>query len=202
MKRVSESQVLISVVCLALLIAGALLPMPAAAGGESRLVFRNVNIFDGRTNKLHSNRHVLVEGNLIQAVSADPIDAGDAKVIEGDGRTLMPGLIDGHAHIMINAHFDEVERNMDPMDLSIRSVKVVERFLMDGFTTVRDMGGPLFATRRSVEEGLIPGPRLYPSGAFLSQTSGHGDFRDRADAGFSPKDPGTCRILSAWVSAR
>jgi imidazolonepropionase-like amidohydrolase len=61
---------------------------------------------------------------------------------------------------------------------------------MDGFTSVRKMGGPLFAVRRSIDSGLIIGPRLYPSGAFISQTSGHGDFRDRGDPGFSPNDAG------------
>ena len=61
----------------------------------------------------------------------------------------------------------------------------MERFLLDGFTSVRDMGGPAFAVQRSIDQGLIKGPRVYPSGAFISQTSGHGDFRDRADGGFT-----------------
>jgi imidazolonepropionase-like amidohydrolase len=67
---------------------------------------------------------------------------------------------------------------------------VMKRYLADGFTTVRDMGGPTFGLARALDSGRVVGPRLYPSGAFISQTSGHGDFRDRADPGFSINDAG------------
>ncbi len=153
-------------------------------------LFKNVNIFNGTENKLYQNHHVLVEGNLIKTISAQPIPADSAEVIDGNGKTLMPGLIDGHAHVMINAHFNTVEKDMDLGDLNIRAVRVMKRFLMDGFTSVRDMGGPTFALKRNIDNGRIPGPRLYPSGGFISQTSGHGDFRDRADGGFSIHDAG------------
>jgi len=156
----------------------------------SQILFNNVNIFNGTEDKLYQNHHVLVEGNLIKTVSAQPIPADSAEVIDGSGKTLMPGLIDGHAHVMINAHFNTVEKDMDLGDLNIRAVRVMKRFLMDGFTSVRDMGGPAFALKRNIDNGRIPGPRLYPSGGFISQTSGHGDFRDRADGGFSIHDAG------------
>jgi imidazolonepropionase-like amidohydrolase len=162
----------------------------SAAEESSGVLIRNVNVFDGKNNKLHPKMNVLIEGNIIKVVSQAAMPAPGATVIEGDGRTLMPGLIDGHAHIMVNADYNDVERNMDAYDLGIRSIRVVENFLMDGFTSVRDMGGPLFATKRAVDGGLFPGPRLYPSGAFISQTSGHGDFRDRADAGMNPESSG------------
>jgi imidazolonepropionase-like amidohydrolase len=128
---------------------------------------------------------VLVEGNLIKTISRSSIAAPGATVIDGGGRTLMPGLIDGHAHVMINGDYGAIETNMDLTDLAYRVVTVAERFLMDGFTSVRDMGGPAFGLQRNIDAGLVIGPRIYPSGAFISQTSGHGDFRDRADAGFS-----------------
>ena len=154
-------------------------------------LFKNVNIFNGTDDRLYENHSVLVEGNLIQSISAGEIKTnGNATVIDGKGRTLMPGLIDGHAHVMINAHFDTIEKDMDLGDINIRAVRVMERFLMDGFTSVRDMGGPAFALRRNIDSGRIPGPRLYPSGAFISQTSGHGDFRDRGDGGFAINEPG------------
>jgi imidazolonepropionase-like amidohydrolase len=156
----------------------------------TQTLFKNVNIFDGKSEKLAMGQNVLVEGNLIKQIGKSLKANADATVIEGNGKTLMPGLIDGHTHIMINSHFDTVEKDMDLGDLNIRAVRVVERFLMDGFTSVRDMGGPLFALKRNIDNGRIPGPRLYPSGAFISQTSGHGDFRDRADAGFSINDAG------------
>jgi imidazolonepropionase-like amidohydrolase len=102
----------------------------------------------------------------------------------------MSGLIDGHAHVMINANFNDVETNMDITDLSYRATLVMKRFLVDGFTSVRDAGGPAFGLRRNIDAGFIVGPRLYPSGAFISQTSGHGDFRERSDPGFSHNDAG------------
>ncbi len=153
-------------------------------------LINNVNIFDGINETLMQGASVLVEGKLIKEVSTDEIDAPNAVVIDGDGRTLMPGLIDGHAHVMINNDYGVIERDSDITDLSYNAVIVMERFLMDGFTSVRDMGGPAFGLARAVNSGLLIGPRLYPSGAFISQTSGHGDFRDRADPGFSYADAG------------
>jgi imidazolonepropionase-like amidohydrolase len=162
----------------------------AAEDSPPQTLFNNVNIFNGTEDRLYENHHVLIEGNLIKKISAESIDAAGATVINGAGRTLMPGLIDGHAHVMINAHFDTVEKNMDLGDLNLRAVRVMDRYLKDGFTSVRDMGGPAFALKRNIENGRFPGPRLYPSGGFVSQTSGHGDFRDRADGGFSIHDAG------------
>ena len=155
----------------------------------SQILFNNVRIFDGKSETLTSG-NVLVEGNLIKQVSAGTIRAAGATVIDGGGRTLMPGLIDGHAHVMINADFGAIETNMDLTDLAYRVTRVAERFLMDGFTAVRDMGGPAFGLQRNIDSGVVIGPRVYPSGAFISQTSGHGDFRDRSDAGFSYAIPG------------
>jgi imidazolonepropionase-like amidohydrolase len=160
------------------------------ADKADRTLITNVNVFDGRNEKLTMNANVLVEGELIKSVSTEPMKADGATVIDGGGRTLMPGLIDGHAHVMINNDFGPVERDYDLTDISYNAVIVMERFLMDGFTSVRDMGGPAFGLARAINSGRVVGPRLYPSGAFISQTSGHGDFRDRADAGFSPNDAG------------
>jgi imidazolonepropionase-like amidohydrolase len=171
----------------------AVLSLPVSAAETEALpqiLFKNVNIFNGTEDKLYQNHHVLVKGNKIERISSQPIQATGAEEIDGSGKTLMPGLIDGHAHVMINAHFDTVEKDMDLGDINLRSVRVMERFLMDGFTSVRDMGGPAFALKRNIENGRFPGPRLYPSGGFISQTSGHGDFRDRADGGFSIRDTG------------
>jgi imidazolonepropionase-like amidohydrolase len=155
-----------------------------------QILITNVNIFDGKSDKLAMDMSVLVEGNLIKQIGTNLTAGEGTTVINGGGRTLMPGFIDGHAHVMINAHFDTVEKDLDLTDLAINSVTVMERFLMDGFTTVRDMGGPAFGLARAIDSGRIAGPRLYPSGTFISQTSGHGDFRDRADPGFSPNDAG------------
>jgi imidazolonepropionase-like amidohydrolase len=166
-------------------------PAVAQEMPESKVLFTDVRIFDGKRNRLHDGMHVLVVGNKIARISAEPLAidrSANSKVINGDGRTLMPGLIDGHAHVMINANYSDVETNMDLTDITYRSIRVVERFLMDGFTAVRDMGGPTFGLQRNIDAGFVVGPRIYPSGAFISQTSGHGDFRERADAGFSIND--------------
>jgi imidazolonepropionase-like amidohydrolase len=184
----------------ALMFFGALISLgsfAAGGGGDNTAIslqvqpgttlFSNVNVFNGTENKLHKNMYVLVEGRSISKISPQEISGpSGVKTIDGTGKTLMPGLIDGHAHIMINAHFDSIERNMDLTDLAYRATLVSKRFLMDGFTSVRDMGGPAFGLMRNINDGHVIGPRIFPSGAFISQTSGHGDFRDRADAGFSP----------------
>jgi imidazolonepropionase-like amidohydrolase len=128
---------------------------------------------------------VLVDGKLITSIGQGLKAGPEATVIDGDGRTLMPGLIDGHAHVMINQNFAVIETNLDLTDISYNATIVMKRFLMDGFTTVRDMGGPTFGLARAIDQGRVIGSRLYPSGAFISQTSGHGDFRDRGDPGFS-----------------
>ena len=154
----------------------------------TQILIKNVNIFNGLDNKLTVG-NVLVEDNLIKAIGGNVSAGPDATVIDGGGRTLMPGMIDGHAHLMVNAHYDTVEKNLDITDLAYRAKAVAERFLLDGFTAVRDMGGPAFGLRRNIDAGLIHGPRVFPSGAFISQTSGHGDFRDRADVGFTTKTP-------------
>jgi imidazolonepropionase-like amidohydrolase len=149
--------------------------------GSARVLFTNVRIFDGKSEQLQSG-HVLVVGNVIAKVSAKPIEAGDnTTVIEGGGRTLMPGLIDGHAHLAIAASFADIENNFTAGDMHIRASVAARRSLDDGFTTVRDMGGMVFGLKRAIDQGVVPGPRIYPSGPFISQTSGHGDFRAMND---------------------
>ncbi|MEZ9653690.1 amidohydrolase family protein [Vibrio splendidus] len=162
----------------------------AFSANAASTLFTNVDIFNGTENKLYEDHHVLVEDNLIKQISASPIEAGEAEVIDGTGKTLMPGLIDGHAHVMINYNFGDIETNKDLTDISIHATQVAKRYLDDGFTTVRDMGGPPFGLTREIEAGNVVGPRIYPSGAFISQTSGHGDFRDRSDPGFTPNSVG------------
>ena len=171
---------------IALILCTLLMGVATAEEKVQQILFKNVNIFNGTSDKLITNQDVLVEGTTIKKIGAN-LSSDQAQVIMGKGKTLMPGLIDGHAHIMINDNFANIETNMDMVDISIRASIVCERFLMDGFTTVRDMGGPTFGVQRNIDNGLIVGPRLFPSGAFISQTSGHGDFRDRADAGFTPQ---------------
>jgi imidazolonepropionase-like amidohydrolase len=123
---------------------------------------------------------VLVKGNLIEVISTEPIEAAGAVVVEGEGRTLMPGLIDAHWHAML-ASVTPAESMGDVGYNNLVAADEAEATLMRGFTTVRDVGGPAFGLKRAIDEGLVAGPRIYPSGAMITATSGHGDFRQLTD---------------------
>ena len=156
---------------------------PGALATESDvIVIRNVNVFDGVNEELHKDQDVLIVGGIIQQLDDTAIDSPEgAQIIDGDGRTLMPGMIDVHTHLAITTALDDIHGNITPEENAIRSTVIARDFLVDGFTSVRDAGGNTFGLKKSIDSGLIPGPRIFPSGAFLSQTSGHGDFRTPAE---------------------
>jgi len=152
-------------------------PPPAQAASSPGLLFTNVRVFDG-SNVLAGTQNVLVEGNKITQISAQPIAAADGTVtIEGTGKTLMPGLIDAHVHIMFSSLSQVGLLTGDLAFVALSAAKEAERTLLRGYTTLRDMGGPVFGLKRGIDAGLAVGPRIYPSGAFISQSGGHGDFR-------------------------
>jgi imidazolonepropionase-like amidohydrolase len=154
-------------------------PLSTPDSGATTL-FRNVRIFDGRSATLSAPSNVLVKGGTIERISARPITAdasAKVRIIAADGRVLMPGLIDAHWHAFMAATSQIVLMTADPNYLQLLAARQAEATLMRGFTTVRDLGGPVFGLKRAVDEGVVVGPRIYPSGAFISQTSGHGDFR-------------------------
>lgn len=146
----------------------------------SVVLFRNVRIFDGKSATLSVPSNVLVRGNKIQKIStaATPVEPrpGTA-IIDAGGRVLMPGLIDAHWHAFMTATPQMLLMTADPSYLLLLAARQAEATLMRGFTTVRDLGGPVFGLKRAIDEDVMIGPRIYPSGAFISQTSGHGDFR-------------------------
>lgn len=154
----------------------AALPLLGAAGGEVAppvVLIRNVQLFDG-TGSARQPRNVRIIGNRIDAVSAGdiPVPAG-ATVIDGAGQTLMPGLTDAHWHM---AAVKGVPWMGSDDGLAVAMIlKDAERQLMRGFTTVRDTAGSVFGVKAAIDRGIVPGPRCYPSGAAISQTSGHGD---------------------------
>ena len=181
--------ILASLVLAIKLTAGLTAAVAAEDDAKPQILFTDVNVFDGKSDALVEGMSVLVEGNLITKIAKGDIETGDdAKVIDGGGRTLMPGLIDGHVHFMINDNYGTIETDRELTDMAYNSVIVADRALLDGFTAARDMGGPTFGLKRAIDAGLIPGPRIYPSGAFISQTSGHGDFRERGDTSYSIND--------------
>lgn len=213
--------------CLALAV-----PVIAADIPSEVTLFKNVNIFDGKSNNLLMGYDVLVVKNLIKKIDKNikigktyeiDVKTGGLKeivsggqmhslqghtnmvvtvyepekmvkkevkvnVIDGKGRTLMPGLIDAHWHSMfcfwpISKMFSE-----DFGYLSIAAGKAARETLLRGFTTVRDAGGNVFPVKKAADSGLIDGPRIYPSGPYIGQTSGHGDYRGPNDV---PENPGT-----------
>ena len=137
-------------------------------------LFTNVEIFDG-VNEERMAGNVLIEGNIIKQVSAEVINAPAATVIDGGGRTLMPGLIDMHSHLSIMEGMLEGRANFDQMAMGAMTGDVLRSYLDQGFTTTMDLGGNVLGIAKAVNLGRIPGPRIFPSGGFLSQTGGHGD---------------------------
>lgn len=141
------------------------------------ILFENVMVFDGVSPDLSPLTNVLVRDGKIAAISPDETADAGATVIDGEGRTLMPGLIDAHWHTML---IRGTPTNSIEGDVGYNNIAAADEAtdtLLRGFTTVRDVGGPSFGLKQAIDEGLIPGPRIYPSGAMITVTSGHGDFR-------------------------
>ena len=155
-------------------------PVFAQAPGKP-LLLANVRIFDGRQGSLVEGSGVLVSGNGIEALVPAAETVTDAEIIDCGGRVLMPGLIDSHWHAMLAAIPEMVALTADVPYVHLVAAREAERTLMRGFTTVRDVGGPSFPLKRAIDEGVLVGPRIFPSGAMVTQTSGHGDFRLRHD---------------------
>ncbi len=168
--------VLLGLACASTLVIDAQAPQPTG------VMIENVRIFNGTAAQLSAPSNVLVVGTTITSISVTPIvvPAGTAVTrIQGGGRTLMPGLIDNHAHLFMAASSEAALMAPTATVASLEATAIAEsrRMLLRGFTAARDVGGPVFGIKRSIDSGKSIGPRLYPSGAMISQTSGHGDFR-------------------------
>lgn len=145
------------------------------------VLIRNVSVWDGRADKATAKQNVLIEGEMITRIDSSAIDVADsAKVIDGGGRLLMPGIIDAHAHLALPLRPAELYKE-DPSYVTALSAKAAREMLMRGWTTMRDIGGPSQGLARAIDEGLLKGPRIYTSAMIISQTSGHGDHRALTD---------------------
>jgi imidazolonepropionase-like amidohydrolase len=147
------------------------------------VLFQNVRVFDGKSGTLSGPSNVLVRGNKIERISTAPIPtdrSAKTQIIDGGGRTLMPGLIDVHWHAML-IRVTPAESFGDVGYNNLVAGAEAEDTLMRGFTTVRDVGGPVFGLKHAIDNGTVVGPRIYPSGAVITVTSGHGDFRQLTD---------------------
>ncbi|CAH1651203.1 metal-dependent hydrolase family protein [Chelatococcus asaccharovorans] len=148
----------------------------------STILFQNADILDGRSDEALAGHHVLVENGEIREVSDKPIQSSSAVVIDLAGKTLMPGLIDCHVHVIATTTNLAVNAELPNTLVALRSAKIMRDMLMRGFTTVRDLGGAEYGLVQAIEEGLIEAPRLVICGKALSQTGGHTDYRGRYHA--------------------
>lgn len=163
-----------------------------APDAEPRLLITNARIFDGKADTLTQPSNVLIVGNTISSISTTTITPDGATVIDAAGRTLMPGLIDAHVHLTVGMLSPADIMRADAIYIGAVSTRFAEEILMRGFTSVRDMGGPAHGIKRAIDSGYVKGPRVWPCGAFISQSGGHGDFRSPQDM---PAPPGFASYL-------
>ena len=156
-----------------------------------QVLFKNVNVFDGKSKVLKNGVNVLVENNLIKEVSKSAAGTStNLRVIDGGSRTLMPGLIESHVHLNLQhmiGGYDTIEHR-DWQEIGAMAAFTAQSLLMDGFTTVRDCGTLQSGIRRAIDNELAIGPRIYASAAVISQTSGHGDFRLKGQRTLGSRD--------------
>ena len=167
----------------------------------SLTLFKNVHVLDVRAGRLLEDHQVLVKGDTIRELSGRPITTSAAQVIDGGGRTLMPGLIDCHVHVTFSATNLALLAQTPNTTLALRALPILRGMLRRGFTTVRDAGGADWALKQAIEDGMdgtVIGPRLFVSGPALSPTGGHGDFRPRSDR-LQPIGCGCLRLASTRV---
>ena len=146
------------------------------------IVFTNFRLFDGRSAALRAGLSLLVERDRIKAIEVGDVGAPEgARVIDCGGRTLMPGLIDAHWHTIFAGLAVSTLLSAEIGYIFLAASAEAERTLMRGFTTVRDLGGPAFALKQAIDDGLARGPRIFPSGAMITTTGGHGDLRPLSD---------------------
>jgi imidazolonepropionase-like amidohydrolase len=156
----------------------------------SPIAFTNVRVFDGKSTALAIGLRVVVEGQKIKSIelAEKPIGAG-FQIIDCGGRVMMPGLIDAHWHSMFAALPVSALLSADLGYVFLAAGAEAERTVMRGFTTIRDLGGPSFVLKQAIDDGLVAGPRIYPSGAMITTTGGHADLRPLSDLPRSPGGP-------------
>lgn len=159
----------------------------APAAADEPVLLTNLRLFDGHTAALRSGVSVLVQSNKITSIiPAGQSVAAARRTIDCGSRIVMPGLIDAHWHTMLCAIPLPTALSADLNYIQLIAAEEAGKTLMRGYTSVRDVGGPAFSLKRAIDEGRLPGPRIYPSGAPISQTAGHGDFRNTYEVPQTP----------------
>lgn len=148
---------------------------------KNLIVFRNGNLLDPLASELQGTHDVLIEDGVIREISATPIKVSGAQEVDVKGKTIMPGLIDLHVHVLATQLNLSTQGVLPDALVMMRSVPIIQGMLKRGFTTVRDAGGAGWGLKCAINEGTIDGPRLFISGRAISQTAGHGDPRPRSD---------------------
>lgn len=146
---------------------------------QTNILINDVEIFNGKDQKT-IKANVLIVDQLIHRISKEKVETDNYEnitIIDGKGKFLMPGLIDAHYHAMFASLPQVVLLTSDIGYVNLVAGKNAENLLMNGYTSIRDLGGPVFGLKKAIDQGVSNGPRIWPSGAFISQTGGHGDFR-------------------------
>lgn len=162
----------------------------------TQILLKGGNVLDPAHGNILNRHDVLIDDDRIVQVSATPIEAPAAQSIDVTGMTVMPGLIDCHVHVLAsiaNLGLNAVQPNVLA---AIRALPIMKAMLDRGFTTVRDAGGADWGLSHAIATGLVPGPRIFPSGRALSQTGGHGDFRPRSDV----LEPCSCAFRAGAIA--
>jgi imidazolonepropionase-like amidohydrolase len=157
-------------------------PVSAEPSDEPQVLITNVDVFDGFADTVKENMNVLVVGNAIKQVSSSPISASGATVIDGSGKTMTPGLIDMHQHVMLNPPEGTAAyqtRWDGAAGGAFAHHHMENNMLLKGITTIRDIAGDPLDIAKAIDMGFLPGPRIYSSGGAISQTGGHGDWAGR-----------------------
>jgi len=166
------------------------LASPALLAQEEKEVtlITNVNVFDGVHEKLIKDANVVITGNLITEVSTEPLAVAGGRVIDGGGRTMIPGMIDAHWHMTYCCLLQSTVLTGDISEVAITGAKAAEEVLLRGFTTVRDAGGNTFAIHKMIDRGDLIGPRMLSSGPPITQAGGHTDYRPYNAVPSNPAD--------------
>ncbi|OHV08393.1 metal-dependent hydrolase family protein [Kushneria phosphatilytica] len=168
------------------------------------LLLNNARLVDGSSPTASAPMHVLIEDGRIRQVSSEPITAPGARSIDLEGRTLMPGLIDCHVHVIATTADLGANALLPDSLVTARATPIMRDMLKRGFTTVRDVGGADHGLKTALEEGHFAGPRLVICGKALSQTGGHNDYRgfyDERDDQYQTRRLGSMGRLCDGVDA-
>ena len=142
-----------------------------------RQLIKNADIFDGTHEALIKNAGIVINDGLIEEISQTHIAEDNfERVIDATGLTAIPGLCDMHMHLFFTTSGAQMD-TLTLEEICVRSTRFAREVLERGFTTVRDACGCVFGLKTNIDNGFLPGPRIFPSYACISQTCGHGDFR-------------------------